>query len=79
MWITGVQAEPTQPDDGQIELVAVELLKPRPDNPRTHSKRQIDKIATSIRKFGFTNPILIDENNQVLAGHGRLQRQGSCR
>ena len=47
-------------------------LKPHPDNPRTHSKEQVRKIAASIKRFGFCNPVLIDENNNVVAGHGRL-------
>lgn len=61
-----------QPTAGEIEMLPIGLLRPRSDNPRTHSKRQIEKIAASIQRFGFTNPILIDEHNQVLAGHGRL-------
>lgn len=47
-------------------------LVPDPRNARTHPKRQIDEIAASIRAFGFTNPILIDPDNTVIAGHGRL-------
>ena len=47
-------------------------LKPHPDNPRTHSKEQIRKIAASIKRFGFRNPVLVDEHNNVVAGHGRL-------
>jgi DNA modification methylase len=42
-------------------------------NSRTHSKEQIDKIVRSINEFGFTNPLLIDENNVIIAGHGRLE------
>lgn len=42
------------------------------NNPRTHSKPQIYQIARSINEFGFTNPILIDEHNNLIAGHGRL-------
>ena len=59
--------------DGQ-KLVQTPLscLKPHPDNPRTHSKEQVRKIASSIRRFGFRNPILIDEDNNIVAGHGRL-------
>ena len=48
------------------------MLKPDPRNARTHSKKQIDQIAASIREFGFTNPILADEAAMVIAGHGRL-------
>jgi len=48
-------------------------LAPYSGNARTHSKKQISAIACSIQEFGFTNPILIDDNNTVLAGHGRLE------
>jgi hypothetical protein len=41
-------------------------------NSRTHSKEQINQIAVSINKFGFTNPILIDDQNTIIAGHGRM-------
>lgn len=42
------------------------------NNSRTHSPKQVNQIASSIKEFGFTNPILIDELNMVIAGHGRL-------
>ena len=58
--------------DRQVKLVSVDKLKPHPKNARTHSKKQIRQIADSIERFGFTNPILVDENNAVLAGHCRL-------
>ncbi len=48
-------------------------LKPRARNPRTHSKKQIGQIADSIERFGFTNPVLIDSGNQIIAGHGRVE------
>jgi DNA modification methylase len=47
-------------------------LKPHPDNPRTHPKDQVRKIAASIQRFGFKNPVLADEQHRVIAGHGRL-------
>ncbi len=47
-------------------------LRPSPRNAHTHSKAQIRQIADSIERFGFTNPVLIDEGGMVLAGHGRL-------
>lgn len=47
-------------------------LKPRPSNPRTHSAKQIGQVASSIRRFGFTNPVLIDEADGIIAGHGRV-------
>lgn len=51
---------------------AIADLEPNPHNPRAHSARQVDQIAASIRAFGFTLPILVDENARVLAGHARL-------
>ena len=48
-------------------------IRPNPRNSRTHSNKQIQKIAASIAEFGFNNPILVDAGNQVLAGHGRLE------
>ena len=47
-------------------------LTPWPRNARTHSKKQIRQIAASIRQFGFTVPVLIDEAGTILAGHGRV-------
>lgn len=48
-------------------------LQPNRRNPRTHTQEQIRKIADSIAKFGFNNPLLIDKNNCIIAGHGRLE------
>ena len=47
-------------------------IKPEPRNARTHSKKQVAEIAASIRQFGFANPLLIDVNGVLIAGHGRL-------
>ena len=55
----------------QTSQAAIESLKPHPANPHTHSKKQIAQIARSIEQFGFTSPIIVDENNIILAGHGR--------
>jgi ParB-like chromosome segregation protein Spo0J len=52
---------------------AVSDLVPDPRNARTHPKRQIDQIKASIEAFGFTNPILVDPDGHIIAGHGRLQ------
>lgn len=63
----------TQPKSPlQVVYVAVQALLPYERNSRTHSPAQVDQIAASIGEFGFTNPILIDENHTVVAGHGRL-------
>ncbi|WP_218054324.1 site-specific DNA-methyltransferase [Phenylobacterium immobile] len=47
-------------------------LKPDPRNARTHPKRQVEQIVSSIRTFGFTNPLLVDGQGAIIAGHGRL-------
>lgn len=56
-----------------IERLAIAALKPYPKNARTHSKKQVRQIADSISRFGFTNPVLIDKENTILAGHGRVE------
>ncbi len=56
----------------QVEYRPTETLRPADRNARTHSPKQIRQIADSIRRFGFTNPILTNGNGQVMAGHGRL-------
>lgn len=48
-------------------------LIPYINNSRTHSEQQVQQVAASIREFGFTNPILVDKENTIIAGHGRLQ------
>lgn len=55
-----------------VEQLNVKLLKLYEKNPKIHDKKQIQQIVNSITEFNFTNPILIDENNVVIAGHGRL-------
>src|SRR5579862_1357124 len=57
----------------QVEMWPVSRLRPRPDNARTHSEAQIDQIAASVREFGWTNPILVGSDDDVIAGHGRLR------
>ena len=56
----------------QIERIGVEALIPYARNSRTHSDAQVAQIAASIREFGFTNPVLVDEANGIIAGHGRV-------
>jgi ParB/RepB/Spo0J family partition protein len=48
-------------------------LKPRINNPRTHTKKQIEQIAASIKEFGFISPVLIDGADGIIAGHGRVE------
>jgi DNA modification methylase len=57
----------------QIEQIAIADLTPWKRNARTHSKKQLRQIADSIETFGFTNPVLIDTDNTILAGHGRVE------
>ena len=56
----------------EVEYLAVKALTPYARNSRTHSDAQVAQIAASIREFGFTNPILIDDRGTIIAGHGRL-------
>lgn len=56
----------------QITYRPIGDLRPRAGNPRTHSQKQIDQIARSIQRFGFASPVLIDKDNGVVAGHGRI-------
>lgn len=56
----------------KIVLRHTETLKPYENNPRQHSEAQLDRLVRSIKEFGFTNPILIDDDCNVIAGHGRL-------
>jgi DNA modification methylase len=56
----------------KIELWPIERLRPYEKNARTHSQEQVDQLVKSIEEFGFTNPILVDSGDGILAGHGRL-------
>jgi len=56
----------------RIELWPLDRLKPYSRNARTHSPEQVAQIAASIVEFGFTNPILVDSHDGIIAGHGRL-------
>jgi len=56
----------------QVERIGVDELIPYARNSRTHSDAQVAQIAASIREFGFTNPVLVDEANGIIAGHGRV-------
>lgn len=57
----------------ELQLISVDQLIPYVNNARTHSPEQINKIRASLREFGFVNPLIIDRNNNVIAGHGRLE------
>src|SRR5580704_11387593 len=56
----------------RIEMWLLDKLIPFARNPRTHSDEQVAQIAASIAEFGFNNPILVDTNAGIIAGHGRL-------
>src|SRR5687767_4494295 len=56
----------------QVVWLALDQLKPNPDNPRQHKPSQIRRIARSIQAFGFIVPIIIDELRNILVGHGRV-------
>src|SRR5258708_11604522 len=60
---------------GKLSIVyrKISELKSYPRNARTHSRKQVKQIAAAIMGFGFTNPVLIDESDQIIAGHGRVQ------
>ena len=60
----------------KIEQIPTADLVPYARNTRTHSPEQVAQIAGSIREFGFTNPVLIDAQNGIIAGHGRVMAAG---
>lgn len=75
----GVSAAPTQ-DDQTVRVAAEQLLTmpidelvPYANNARVHSKKQIAQIRASLREFGFVTPVLIDFDNNIIAGHGRVE------
>src|ERR1700731_4540010 len=63
--------EPPMSFPREIKLASVRKLRPNKRNPRTHSKKQIDQIVQSIRRFGWTCPIIVDEDGVILAGFAR--------
>src|SRR3982074_385305 len=65
----------TEPNHRRLSVVYqdVNALNPRITNPRSHSKKQIVQIANAIGRFGFTNPVLVDDANGIIAGHGRVE------
>lgn len=63
-------------DKREIEYVGLDKLTPYARNSRTHSADQVKQIAASIREFGFTNPVLIDDEGTIIAGHGRVLAAG---
>lgn len=57
----------------EMKLVDIEKLVPYVNNARTHSPDQINKLRSSIREFGFINPVIIDKDYGVIAGHGIIK------
>jgi ParB-like chromosome segregation protein Spo0J len=57
----------------QIAERPIASLRPYPGNARTHSKKQLKQIAASISRFGFTNPVLVSDGGEIVAGHGRVE------
>lgn len=62
----------------QIERLAIDQLIPYARNSRTHSPEQVNKLAASLREYGFTNPVLIDGQGGIIAGHGRVMAARQC-
>ena len=55
-----------------IRNITIDDLKPYAHNPKTHPLEQVERISRSIEEFGFLVPVLIDADNSIIAGHGRL-------
>lgn len=76
--MTKKKQKPTTSEHGSVsipvglELVKISELVPYERNARTHSDHQVEQIAASMKEFGFTNPILIDDDLGIIAGHGRM-------
>lgn len=75
-----MKAKPPNPADlsgvlrhQRLEFVPAARLRPHPSNPRTHSKAQIRQIASSIGEFEWTDPIIKDEQDRIISGHGRVE------
>lgn len=69
-----VAKSPILPEALRLKITyrKVEDLTPHAGNARTHSDKQIDQIAASIRQFSFVNPVLVDGSGGIVAGHGRV-------
>jgi len=58
---------------GQYKVLSIDALKPYERNARTHSPEQVAQLVASMEQFGFTNPLLIDDEFRIIAGHGRME------
>lgn len=72
------QVRGTAVPERSIERVPIDRLRLWPNNPRTHSRRQVEKLASSIRRFGFQSPVIINADDTVLVGHARLEAAREC-
>ncbi len=63
----------TVPDSPVLEARSPSDLRPYSRNARTHSRKQVRQIADSIEQFGFTNPVLVSDDGEIIAGHGRVE------
>lgn len=57
----------------EYEIRNIETIRANPNNPNTHNDKNISELRASMREWGFTNPILIDEEDEIIAGHGRFE------
>ena len=57
----------------KVKRIDIDKIYPYTNNPKEHPEKQINKIASSIKNFGFTVPIIIDHQNEIIAGHGRYK------
>ena len=62
----------TQAETLVVSYISPKDVKPYRNNPKKHSDKQVHQLVNSIKEFRFNNPVLIDENNELIAGHGRL-------
>jgi ParB-like chromosome segregation protein Spo0J len=70
---SGAKTSSTIPDLPIIERLPLTALRPNSRNARTHSRKQIRLLQSSIRAFGQTKPVIADDNNTILAGHGFVE------
>ena len=63
---------PSQVQPLAVSYISPEEVKPYENNAKKHSEKQVTQLINSIKEFKFNNPVLIDENNVLIAGHGRL-------
>jgi hypothetical protein len=59
------------PNTLRVEYLAISEIKPYAKNPKKHNEKQVRQIVASINEFNFNNPLILDENNEIIAGHGR--------